>query len=90
MREFPPINRLAALVPAVLATSLCGCEPNPPGAPYSLSPRLPYAACGDMATLRANLTGNGDPSLQSDATLRALGVRCLGQGPVVVRRARSS
>jgi hypothetical protein len=44
---------------------------------------LPYSACGDMATLRANLTGAPDPSLKSDAILRRLGVRCVG--PVAPR-----
>jgi hypothetical protein len=39
---------------------------------------LPYSACGDMATLRANLTGTPDPSPRSDAVLRRLGVRCIG------------
>ena len=59
--------------------------PAPPAAPYSLAPTLPYAACGDMATLRANLTGNRDPSPESDARLRALGVRCIGEGPAALR-----
>ena len=36
---------------------------------------LPYSACGDMAALRANLTGAPDPSPKSDAILRRLGVR---------------
>jgi hypothetical protein len=39
---------------------------------------LPYSACGDMAVLRANLTGTPDPSPRSDAILRRLGVRCVG------------
>jgi len=39
---------------------------------------LPYSACGDMATIRANLTGTPYPSLRSDAALRRLGVRCIG------------
>lgn len=72
-------------VPVLLAVTLCGCQPSGPGAPYSLAPRLPYAACGDMTTLRANLTGNSDLSPESDAELRALGVRCLGQGPMALR-----
>lgn len=59
--------------------------PTSPAEPYSLAPTLPYAACGDMATLRANLTGNRDPSPESDARLRALGVRCIGEGPAAVR-----
>jgi hypothetical protein len=47
---------------------------------------LPYAACGDMATLRANLTGAPDPSPESDAVLRKLGVRCVG--PAAAPRVR--
>jgi hypothetical protein len=39
---------------------------------------LPYSACGDMAGLRANLTGTRDPSPNSDTVLRRLGVRCIG------------
>ncbi len=59
--------------------------PAAPVGPYSLAPTLPYAACGDMATLRANLTGNREPSPESDARLRALGVRCIGEGPAGLR-----
>lgn len=70
-----------SVAPLLLAGSLCGCAPAKPGAPYSLSPRLPYAACGDMADLRSNLTGNRDLSPQSDAIMRYLGVRCLGDHP---------
>jgi hypothetical protein len=47
---------------------------------------LPYSACGDMAVLRANLTGTPDPSPRSDAILRRLGVRCVG--PAAAPRAR--
>ena len=47
---------------------------------------LPYSACGDMAVLRANLTGTPDPSPRSDAILRRLGVRCVG--PAAARRVR--
>ena len=47
---------------------------------------LPYSACGDMATLRANLTGTPDPSPKSDAVLRRLGVRCVG--PAAAPRVR--
>jgi hypothetical protein len=72
----------AALAPVLLSGLLCGCNPALPGAPYALSPRLPYAACGDMADLRTNLTGNSDLSPQSDAIMRSLGVRCLGEGPI--------
>ena len=47
---------------------------------------LPYAACGDMAALRTNLTGTPDPSPKSDAILRRLGVRCVG--PAAAPRVR--
>jgi hypothetical protein len=47
---------------------------------------LPYSACGDMAALRANLTGTPDPSPKSDAILRRLGVRCVG--PAAMPRVR--
>jgi hypothetical protein len=47
---------------------------------------LPYSACGDMAALRANLTGTSDPSPKSDAILRRLGVRCVG--PAAAPRVR--
>jgi hypothetical protein len=46
---------------------------------------LPYAACGDMTTIRANLTGTPYPTLASNATLRSLGVRCIGSAPPRVR-----
>lgn len=46
---------------------------------------LPYSACGDMASLRANLTGLRDPSPRSDAVLRRLGVRCIGALPPRIR-----
>ena len=47
---------------------------------------LPYSACGDMAALRANLTGAPDPSPKSDAILRRLGVRCVA--PAAAPRVR--
>jgi hypothetical protein len=47
---------------------------------------LPYAACGDMAALRSNLTGAPDPTPRSDAILRRLGVRCVG--PAAAPRVR--
>ena len=47
---------------------------------------LPYAACGDMAALRTNLTGAPDPTPRSDAILRRLGVRCVG--PATAPRVR--
>jgi hypothetical protein len=46
---------------------------------------LPYSACGDMAALRANLTGTPDASPKSDAILRRLGVRCIGARAPQVR-----
>jgi hypothetical protein len=46
---------------------------------------LPYSACGDMATLRANLTGTPDSSPKSDAILHRLGVRCIGALPPGIR-----
>ena len=80
---------------AVLAASLCGCTPvYPPApygapvyppAPYSQAPSLPYPARGDMTSLRANLTGNSAVTPQSDALLRYLGVRCIGEGEPAVR-----
>jgi hypothetical protein len=47
---------------------------------------LPYSACGEMAALRANLTGAPDPTPRSDAILRRLGVRCVG--PAAAPRVR--
>lgn len=47
---------------------------------------LPYAACGEMAALRTNLTGAPDPTPKSDAIFRRLGVRCVG--PVAAPRVR--
>jgi hypothetical protein len=47
---------------------------------------LPYSACGDMATLRANLTGTPDPSPKSDAILRRLGVHCVGPATPRIRQ----
>jgi len=47
---------------------------------------LPYSACGDMTALRTNLTGTPDPSPQSDAILRRMGVRCVG--PALAPRVR--
>ena len=47
---------------------------------------LPYSYCGRMTALRANLTGAPDPSPQSDAILRRLGVRCVG--PAAAPRVR--
>ena len=44
----------------LLALSLSACAPAWPPMPYAHQASLPYAACGNMATLRANLTGNPD------------------------------
>jgi len=80
MRESFRMTKLATVVAVVLAAFLSGCGPVAPGAPYALAPELPYAACGDMASLRMSLTGAPAPSPQSDALLWRLGVRCLGAG----------
>jgi hypothetical protein len=56
-------------------------QPHAPAAEVD----LPYPACGNMAALRANLTGTPEPSLKSDALLRRLGVRCVGAAPPWVR-----
>lgn len=66
---------------AALSLTLSACAANPPAAPYNRQATLPYASCGDMAALRANLTGAPDPTFESDGILRALGVRCVGQAP---------
>ncbi len=65
----------------LLAASLSACAPVGPPMPYARQASLPYAACGDMRTLRANLTGNSDATPESDAILRPLGVRCLAPYP---------
>ncbi len=70
---------------AVLILLLAGCAPNAPATPYSQAPSLPYAACGDMQAVRPNLTGAPLPTPESDAELRALGVRCVGDGAPAVR-----
>jgi len=62
---------------AIALSCLIDCaaaQPQPPAAEGS----LPYSACGDMAGLRANLTGTPNPSPKGDAVLRRLGVRCVG------------
>jgi hypothetical protein len=63
----------------VAAALLCCVGPTW-AQPQVLGPEteLPYSACGNMETLRANLTGAPDPSLKSDAALHRLGVRCIG------------
>jgi len=61
------------------AALLAGCMPILPPVQYGALPALPYAACGEMAGLRSNLTGAPDPSPWSDAQLHVLGVRCLAR-----------
>ncbi len=77
MCETFAIPMRSAVIAAVLAGSLSGCAPPPP---YVGRADLPYAVCGDMATLRANLTGSPEATPRSDAILRSLGVRCIGLG----------
>jgi hypothetical protein len=73
---------------AALSLTLSACAAGP-AAPYGRQGSLPYAACGDMAALRVNLTGAPDPTRESDAILRALGVRCVnGEGRPSAIRAR--
>ncbi len=59
--------------------ALLGLAGSAAAQPQALGPQanLPYPACGDMAALRANLTGAPDPSPKSNAILRRLGVRCV-------------
>jgi hypothetical protein len=68
-----------------VAVVLSGCMTGPQPMPYAAAPTLPYAACGTMASLRNNLTGEPYPSPQSDAELATLGVRCVGRGYPAVR-----
>ncbi len=69
----------------LLAVSLCACAPtgvNPwPPMPYADQASAPYSACGDMRTLRANLTGAPESMPESDAILARLGVRCVAAYP---------
>jgi hypothetical protein len=76
---------LGAMIAAGIGALLAGCGNYPPGAPYALAPVLPYAACGEMVSLRNQLTGAPNPSPQSDAELHAIGVRCIGSGYPAVR-----
>ncbi|HEY1779721.1 MAG TPA: hypothetical protein VGG79_04685 [Roseiarcus sp.] len=59
--------------------ALLGLAGSAAAQPHALGPQasLPYPACGDLAALRANLTGAPEPSPKSDAILRKLGVRCV-------------
>jgi hypothetical protein len=65
----------------LLALSLSACAAPWPSTPYDQAATLPYDSCGDTAALRANLTGSPDPTLESDALLRTLGVRCVADYP---------
>lgn len=78
--------RLTSL--AVLALSLSACAPVWPPMPYNRAASLPYQSCGDMAALRANLTGAPDRTPESDAILTRLGVRCVAAYPPPPIRAR--
>jgi hypothetical protein len=71
---------MRTIIAGALALSLSACAADPP-MPYGRAATLPYAACGDMATLRASLTGAPDVTPESDAILRTLGVRCLAAYP---------
>ncbi len=74
------------MILAFLIPGLAACAPNnPPAMPYALAPSLPYASCGDMQAVRPNLTGAPLPTPGSDAELRGLGVRCVGEGYPAVR-----
>jgi hypothetical protein len=75
MRSIRVVIALLGLVGSAAA------QPQAPGPEVD----LPYSACGDMAALRANLTGTSDSSPRSDAILRRLGVRCVGARPLQVR-----
>ncbi len=66
---------------AVLALGLSACAPLWPPMPYNRAVSLPYDGCGDMAALRANLTGAPDRTPESDALLKAVGVRCVADYP---------
>jgi len=76
---------MRAMILAVFIPFLAACAPNPPAMPYSQAPSLPYASCGDMQAVRPNLTGAPLPTPRSDAELRGLGVRCVGEGQPAVR-----
>jgi hypothetical protein len=63
---------------AILLLGLQGCAADLAPAPPYRTVNLPYSACGQMASLRTNLTGGPYPSAKSDAELWSLGVRCIG------------
>jgi hypothetical protein len=68
-------------IAGLFALSLSACAPAWPPMPYNRAVSLPYDSCGDVAALRANLTGAPDRTPESDALLKALGVRCLADYP---------
>jgi len=72
---------ICAAIALLCLVGAAGAQPQAPAAEVN----LPYSACGDMAALRANLTGTPDPSAKSDAILRRLGVRCIGHREPQVR-----
>jgi hypothetical protein len=69
---------------AIVLPCFVGCAAAQPPA-RAAEADLPYSACGDMATLRANLAGAPEPSPKRDAVLRRLGVRCIGARAPQVR-----
>ena len=60
---------------------LLACAPPAPTNPVD----LPYSACGAMADLRSSLTGGPETSPESNARMRRLGVRCVGESENAVR-----
>ena len=75
---------MRVLCAAIILPCLLGCAESPPPSPTAQI-ELPYSACGTMAGLGSNLTGAPYPSAKSDAVLRSLGVRCVGEGYPTVR-----
>ena len=73
---------ISAVIALLGLVGSAAAKPQGPAAEVN----LPYSACGDMAALRANLTGTPDPSPKSDALLHRLGVRCVGHAPWVRAR----
>ena len=72
----------------IFALALSGCYANLPPIPPYRTVVLPYSDCGDMASLRNNLTGAPNPSAKSDAELWSLGVRCVANGDYSTVHAR--
>lgn len=72
----------------IVLMGLSGCEAYPPEPPYRMV-NLPYSACGDMASLRTNLTGGPYPSPRSDAELHSLGVRCVASSDLAYSAVRA-